>query len=195
MKNEGPPLELLTRRLAETPSEFLLEPRLGQSDGIHVEAVAGDLLRALGAGPLSAAASAALRGQSRERDRNRLRLALLGCWLLGEAWFAAQPEMAPRAEIWLTRGLADLAADLPAERCVSDGDRREELARLALAALDLRPAGETEAQARDRLNTLSSVERRRVVAAARAAEARAREVREAMARQAAYDAQMKSMRE
>jgi hypothetical protein len=51
----------------------------------------------------------------------------------------------------------------PAKRLVAGTDRREELARLCLRALGLRPAGETAAQAEDRLATLNSVERRRVL--------------------------------
>ncbi len=79
-------------------------------------------------------------------------------------------------------------------RC-SDPDRREELSRLCLRALNLRPAGETAAQAQDRLTTLNTVERQHVIAAARAAEERARQIREAMAKQAAEEAADKWSRE
>jgi hypothetical protein len=88
--------------------------------------------------------------------------------------------------------VADLAQ---APAFVTDPDRREELVRLALHAIDRHPAGETGAQAADRLTTLSTVERARVVAAARVAEARAREVREAMAKQAAEEAAAQYSRE
>lgn len=43
MNREGPPIESLTRRLAETPAEFLAEPRLGKSGEVHVAAVIADL--------------------------------------------------------------------------------------------------------------------------------------------------------
>ena len=42
-------LESLTRRLAETPEEFLAEPRIGQTGRAHVAAVVGDLLQLLNA--------------------------------------------------------------------------------------------------------------------------------------------------
>jgi hypothetical protein len=80
----------------------------------------------------------------------------------------------------------------PAEKFISDPDRREELARLCLKGLGLRPAGETEAQAQDRLGTLNTAERQRVIAAARAAEKRAQEIRDAMAREAARQAEIKA---
>jgi hypothetical protein len=89
----------------------------------------------------------------------------------------------------------ELATSVSAETCVSEPDRREELARVCLHHLGLRPAGESDAQANDRLTTISSSERRRVVAAARAAEQRARHIREEMAKQAARDAELKAMRE
>jgi hypothetical protein len=64
-----------------------------------------------------------------------------------------------------------------------------------LKSLGLRPAGESIAQAQDRLTTLSTAERQRVILAARQAEERARQIREAMAREAAREAEMKTMRE
>lgn len=194
MTREGPLLETLTRRLAETPPDFLAEPRLGVAGGVHVDAVAADLLYELGGRLPERQALAAFRGADPRRHRNRLRLILIACWLLHDPWFRARG-LAAAAQRLLERGLDELAEAVPAERCVADADRREETARLVLDVLGLRPAGETEAQARDRLTTLSSTERRRVIAAARAAEERAREIREAMARQAAYDAQAKAMRE
>jgi hypothetical protein len=90
---------------------------------------------------------------------------------------------------WLLEGLPPLAAVVASELFVSDGDRREELARALLDALGLLPAGETQAQSADRLRALSSVERARVIEATRAQQQRARELREQMvserARQAA----------
>lgn len=185
-----PALPRLTRRLAEAPPDFLLEPALGRHGVVHVSAVVSDLLRALGGAPLDPAQARAFE----TGDRNRLRVILLACWLLHDEAFRATG-VAARALPLLTSSLDELATLVPAEKLVTDPDRREELARLCLHGLGLRPAGEGEAEARDRLTTLSSAERQRVVAAARKAEERAREVREAMARQAAYDAQMKAMRE
>ena len=71
---------------------------------------------------------------------------------------------------------------------MTDGDRREELVRLCLSELGIRPAGETVDEATDRLNTLDSVERVNVVRKTRKAEARARKIREEMARKRAEEA-------
>ena len=54
-----------------------------------------------------------------------------------------------------------------------------------LARLRFRPQGESVAQATDRLSALSGIERKRLLAASRAAEARARAIREALIRKQA----------
>ena len=111
------------------------------------------------------------------------------CWLLHDDWFLGRPKLA--AAMWkLFAGeeLSRLAVHVRPEKCVNDPDRREELVRICLRGLALRPKGETDAQAADRLTTLDSAERDRVLRATAAAEKRAREVREEMAAARARDA-------
>jgi hypothetical protein len=99
-----------------------------------------------------------------------------------------------------------LAQVASAAAFVQDEDRREELVRLCLSGLGLVPDGETPNQAEDRLTALSSVARVRAVAAAKEKlrlakeeaereEARARQVREELARKAAEEAAAKGSRE
>ena len=195
MNREGPPLEALTRRLAECPPEFLGEPRIGRGGTVRVAAVVSDLLREFGAEPLAAGEAAIFQSENALADRNRLALTLLGCWVLHDAWFRDRPELAPAARMLLAQGLLELASTTPAGQFFSDADRREELARVCLRELGLRPAGETIAQAQDRLATLNAAERARVVQAARRAEERAREIREAMRQRAEEEANAKVMRE
>jgi hypothetical protein len=195
MLSDGPVLESLTRRLAATPAEFLAEPRLGAAGQVHVPAVVTDLLRDLGGPPLTPAQLAVFQPADARRHRNWLGLVLVACWLLHDPWFRERAAFGPAAADFLTGGLAALAAHVQAPRFVADPDRREELARLALRGLGLRPAGETDAQAEDRLTTLSTLERERVVRAARQAEERARAIREAMAARAAEEAAAQYSRE
>jgi hypothetical protein len=195
MNQEGPALETLTRRLAECPPEFLAEPRIGGLGSIQVAAVVSDLLRELGGSPLTPAEAAAFQSDRPKTDRNRLSLALLGCWVLHDLWFRARPGTAAIAQRFLAEGLIELAQATPAGHFVSDPDRREELARVCLRELGLRPAGETLAQANDRLMTLNAAERARVVKAARKAEQRAADIREAMRCRAEEEANAKATRE
>ena len=58
MNNEGPPLQSLTRRLADCPAEMLAEPRIGAAGAVHVAAVVADLLSDLGGRPPTPAEAA-----------------------------------------------------------------------------------------------------------------------------------------
>jgi hypothetical protein len=131
----------------------------------------------------------------READRNRLRLAAVVIWLLAEESFAnSLASLAPVMDL-LTARTAELAATGKAEAYVADPERREELARTALAALAILPASETEAQAADRLSAVSAAERNRLLNASRDAEERARAIREALVRKAAEESADKYTRE
>ena len=188
--DEGPQLESLTRRLAECPADFMAAPRdRGGKGEVYIAAIVFDLLRELGGAPLTPQQLDGFefkRGDAR-RERN-LRVVLVAAWLLYDPWFRSRSRFAPAAYELLASGLDDVAAIVPPQAFINDADRREELARLCLQALGLRPAGETESQAADRLTTLDSVERAHVIREARAAEARARQIREEMARKAAEEA-------
>jgi hypothetical protein len=187
MNQEGPLLETLTRRLSECPSEFLEEPRGAPSGGrVETAAVVSDLLRDLGGEMLTLQEAAAF-GYKAQGKRERLQLVLISCWLLHDSWFLSNKRHQGVLK-FLAEGLADLTDLVKPEKFVIDPDRREELVRLCLKALGLRPKGETLAQAQDRLATLNSVERARVIREAQAAEERARAIREEMARKAAEEA-------
>ncbi len=195
MKMEGPQLEILTRRVAECPVDFLAEPRIGAAGSIPVAAIVSDLIRDLGGDPLTLRQSTGFSKGDAKIGRNHLRLVLITCWLFHDPWFLNRKECANLLYLFLTGPLTDLSATTAAEKFVSEPDRREELVRFCLKELDLRPAGETIAQAQDRLATLSTAERRRVIRAAREAEERARAIREAMVRRAADEAAAKASRE
>ncbi|MGH7294631.1 MAG: hypothetical protein ACRELB_06855 [Polyangiaceae bacterium] len=190
---EGPDLASLTHRLAECPPEFLEEPRIGAAGTVVVAAVVFDLLQDLGG---TGQADVALPFSSDDpSDRNAMRIVLVSCWLLRDDWFRAHKNLGARALAFLAEEPQVLATVVDVGRFVTDPDRREELARHALARLGLRPRGETEEQAADRRTALDSGERRRVIEATRAAEERARKVREELAKKAAEEAAAKATRE
>lgn len=193
LDREGPPLAALLHRLAETPKDFLSEPHIRAAGQIHVDAVVGDLLGSFGVD---------VGAQDLERfvgrgpaDRNVLAVTLLISWMLADPWFASAAPAETELLRLLGDGASELAAATPARKFVDDPDRREELVRVTLAALGYRPAGETVAQAEDRLTSLSTAERARVVEAARAAELRARQIREALRKKAAEESADKWTRE
>jgi hypothetical protein len=187
VSTDGPELELLTHYLAECPPDFLALPRVGSEGEVEVLAVVGDLLRDIAGDPLRRTTDTAFHGGARS-DRNRLRLILVVCWLLHHDWFLHCPELTDPVFALLKRGLDELAGALNAESCVSDPDRREELVRHCLDKLGLRPLGETEAQAKDRLTSLDSIERARVIRAAEATRTRQRRIQEELQRKAREEA-------
>lgn len=193
MQTPGPPLETLLRRVSDTPPDFLDAPRIGASGTVWVAAVVNDLL-ALGPGRASLQELQRFEGRGLA-DLERLRIVLVLAWLLAEDGF----RRVPLSQVDLLRGLDEAATELASLAAVNkylhDDDRREELVRVLLARLDLRPAGETVEQATDRLSALSATERRRLLQASRAAEARARAIREALVKKAAEESADKWTRE
>jgi hypothetical protein len=194
---EGPPAQALADRLARCPEDFLAEPRMGDAGMVDTAAVVSDLLVELGGEAVPSGKSA---GRFRPRnpvpgDRNRLQAVLVACWLLHDEAFRATAGLAPAAAGLLDADVAGLAELVPARAFVADPDRRQELARRALDALGLRPAGESEPQAADRLQSLDSVQRARVLADTRAAAQRAEEIRQAMLAAAAAEAAARAMPE
>lgn len=189
---EGPLLELLLGRLANTPRDFCDAPRIGERGALHVDALVFDLCRELTT-PCTLAELAPFQ-TSKAGDANWLNLVAIACWLLAAPELQAQLNKTTVLPL-LADTLAQMAAEYAADKYLHDPERREELVRIALAALGLRPAGESEAQAQDRLQALSSTERRRILAAARETEKRAREIREALIQKAAAEAADKYTRE
>lgn len=168
----------LTRRLADTPQDFLADPAT-----VAVPAVVSDVLLMAGGAALDAAEA-----EPFEADEPRWRRAVLvTCWLLADpALLACGPEALVK---WLTsHDLVMLAQLVDPLRFTQDSDRREELARLTLRALSLQPSDETPAQSADRLSTVDSVRRQAVLVAAKEAEERAAAVRKAMEEQRAKEA-------
>ncbi|MGK2858826.1 MAG: hypothetical protein ACSLFQ_16635 [Thermoanaerobaculia bacterium] len=192
MPGAGPPIELLTHRLSETPSDFLLPVLASDKGAVKLTAIVSDLLCDLGGKPLSPAEAK----QYDSRDKGaaeELRLVLITCWLLHDPWFTERGTFSQKVCLLLNGGLASITKVVKAEKFVADPDRREELARLCLAALDLIPEGENEFQARDRLTTLSSVERQHVLAETRRLQQqqeadRRRQIKEEMEKRKAAEA-------
>jgi hypothetical protein len=124
--------------------------------------------------------------------------ALLFAWLLADPWFHRNAgTKVSQKRVWSTFTTLAVAhgGESSAGEWHGDPKRREEIVRSMLAMLELLPEGETEAQADDRLTRVSSAQRKRLLAAAREAEARAEVVREALAAKAAQEAADKYTRE
>lgn len=190
----GPALEPLLRRLRETPPDVLDPPWRAGKGRVHVAAVVHDvfLLRDPVAPP---ALLARFAGEARDVDANTLSLAAVVAWLLADdAWQAGGVDAGSLAPLFAD-AVPALAAAAPVARYVDEPERQEELVRTVIARTGRVPDGETAAQAADRLASVSGVERRRLLDASRAAEERARAIREALAKKAAEESADKWTRE
>jgi hypothetical protein len=193
MSTEGPPLETLTRRLAETPAPFLGEPRVRGKGTLVVPALVRDVLTRLGL-ETGVAELERFSINNPTTERNPRMLTQILCWLLADEAFAGRFNTDKLLKLLYEEANA-LAAAVPAREYVDNGERREELARLALRQVNLRPAGESKNVAEDRWLGVSTRERLRLDSASKAAEARARAIRESLARQAAEESADKWSRE
>jgi hypothetical protein len=153
----------------ETPPQFRAEPE-GFSGGIvRVRAVVGDLFETLaGRLPDDAFLGAFVPSALDKAERNRMLWVLAACRLFWHSAFrAAASGKGPAAEAALRRfflqELPMLASAAPVEGLLKDEERREELIRRGLRALDMRLPGEGEVEARDRLKQVDSVERQRLL--------------------------------
>ncbi len=190
----GLSLEWLLRRLLDVPPDFLDPPRRGKEGRVHVAAVVNDMLASHGE-TTPAALLATLSGDLPGVTAGQLTLSAVLAWLLADARWVEAGAVPAAMPALFSDAIPALAAEAEASRYVFEPDRREELVRTALSRLALLPEGETANQAADRLASVSGVERRRLLEASRAAEERARAIREALARKAAAESADKWSRE
>jgi len=191
MTKSALPIAALCRRLSECPAVFLEPPKIGGRGTVDTVAVVTDTIRALGGEFPSERDCRAVLEKGRKETvpafENRLRFIALTCWILMDPSFQDRPGAAKASHGFVLKGWGDLPTLVSAEEAVRVPERREELVRRVLTALEILPAGETRAQAEDRLAALDSVEARRVMEESRAAQARNKAVIEAMRRKKAEE--------
>ncbi len=168
-------VERLCRRLAETPAAFLRPVVAGKKgDMVHVQAVIADFFRVRST---RSPTLSELEVFQRPTDRNKkskrrkarhLQLSLITSWLLADEVFGRLPDT--RLLELFHNGLKDLSGLVMPRAFLEDADRREELVRVCLRKFKIRPKGETRVDADDRLETLDSVRRDRLMRRARARE-------------------------
>ena len=201
MKNPGPPLEAMIDHLILIPGEFL-EGNQKSADPviINVPAIVNDLLLDLGGVPLrdeEILKHFPGKKESKSDKNNYTGLVSILCYIYEYNFFTEKKSGSEQIKSFLlSQKLIELSkAVKSADEFITDPDRREELCRVALNVLNYYPDGENEKNAMDRLNTLDSVERKKILIKTEEAQKRARELREAMMRQEAEEAASKMSRE
>lgn len=184
---EGPDINLLHHRLTEFPKEWL-NPQLPSYFYALVHDAVYDLSASVNASDLA-------RFNRPYKQCEWYRATLLMTYFIMDSSFKGL-----RFELALLLDAFEITAQELAQAgtnnvYIDDVDRREEFIRVVLSALNLRPKGETENQAEDRLQAVSSSERMKVLNAAKVAEQRAHDLRVALAKKKAKAAADKMTRE
>jgi hypothetical protein len=195
----GPSITYLTERLIKTPEEFLMPPVMisgtKKTGKINTGAVISDLLFDTGGNFLNEEEIKFFELDYEKNASNYLNIVLIICYLFHDNWFQVNAQYSQKILKFLKEDLFELANIVNYELFVTDSERREELARLCLYKIGLIPEGENENIAADRLITLNSIERRKIIEGTRAAYLRAQKIREAIAKKAAEEAASKMSRE
>ena len=198
--DNGPDLFYLLQRLQSCPNEFLLSPILlsqpkNYKGEIQTASVVNDLLLDLGLSEDPKIIFNTLQLKHSAENVNYLQLVLITSYLIGDNWFLQSKKYGLKAKELFLNKLKPLALLVEAKQFVLDSERREELVRFCLKELNLKPNGESETHANDRLTTINSIERQKLIEESKAAQKRAQELREAIARQEAEEAASKWNRE
>lgn len=207
MKNPGPPIEVLIDRLISIPEDFTI-----RTSGINysvteisLPALVNDLLIDNGGIPLNDVEITKLlsdkksgkTGSSTRQKDNYPGLAAILCYIYEDHFFTDKKNSAESIKKFL---LSDELHELSkavesADEFISDPDRREEICRRALDALNYYPLGENEKNSEDRLLTLDSIERKKILIKTIEAQKRAKDIHDAMIQKEAEEAASKMSRE
>jgi hypothetical protein len=196
----GPSITYLTERLLKTPEIFCQPPVMKTSSGktvgkTSVIAVVSDLIYDM---------TGIFPGTDDLRDFeliyeknnvNLLSIILIACHLFHDVWFLKHPEIAKNMVTFLKHGLTELSKIVNFKDFITDDERREELVRLCLHHSGVIPEGENKNTAFDRLTTLDSIERMKVIEETKKSYKRIMEIRQAIAEKEAIEAASKMTRE
>ena len=179
----GPPVSELIHYIKQCPPDFLKAPVLKGQGEVYTEALVNDIWRFL---RKQTVAPAKIDLKADQRSSEELLLIQICCWLATHPFFAGvSPEW---FESLVHKGFKDVAGLVKPELWLSDEERAEELSRIVLREARVVPEGESKEEAEDRLDSVDTVKRRKVLEESKAAIERAREIRRRMAEAKAREA-------
>lgn len=195
--DKGPSISYIDLRLSEIPPIFIDKPEI--IDGFTTTSIIlSDLLYEIEDRPLSRIETDKF-FNSIKSDINHLKIIQIICYILNDNWFRnyfkSNKNKINSIKSFLFTDLTEYSKINKAERFVYDGEGREELSRLLFKSLSLIPEGETETEAKDRLVSIDSIERKKVIELSKQSQKRIKELREALERKEAEEAASKMSRE
>ena len=187
----APDLIELTRRVSECPPDFLTACQ-GERGAERIVAIIADHFRDQSRTTyptsLNELFATLLQTKVDPSFERYLQVLSIVAWLLHDHYFVSRQDLTiPASEIVTHNYFKRLSELVHPQQMIADPDRREELVRFCLDQFGIYPRGETATQSADRLISLNSVERQRILQATADAQKRAREIREAMTRKQALE--------
>jgi len=198
---EGPSLHEIMHHVSSIPSVFFISPMDSIYGGsnrmeINIPAIISDLIFDMGGDIPSPQSLSFFLKHPKNTNLNFLRITAICCYIFTYDWFILNGISTSKVLLFLRDNkLIDLAEIVDYNEFIQDMERREEIVRFCLDGIDLFPKGENKIIAKDRLTTLDSIERKRIIEKSRKAQERSRQLREAMARKRAQEAASKMTRE
>jgi hypothetical protein len=195
---ETPELYYFMQRLQNTPIQILeysLTSKESDVKSINPISIIKDLLYDFG---LSFSEWNSIQIPINPNDsiqENYLRTLLIFVYLLNDPFFKSRSIRFLKLKDLLFQKVRSYSNIIKSRDWIYDLERREETIRITLQALDLRLKNESFNQSQDRLLSIDSIEREKMISETRKAQARAKELRERLERQEAEEAASKYNRE
>lgn len=188
MKTEGPGLIELLYHMETTPFEFLLKPQMvaeGEKTGkIDTKALFFDVVRKISLEEPERSCGEVFDNAG----ENYLLMVQVMCRFFLYPWFEGRKELLKGVYNLVSEELPFYCRYVHAEKVISNVEKREEFCRLALTACDCRPSGETDIQALERFESVSTVRRTETIRKTLNSIRRIKAIRKKMAEDAAREA-------
>ena len=185
-------LSYLLKRISETPKEFFNPvvkkgKKIGKNE-INLGAIVNDLIFDHGGNYMIISAIDSFFENKNKDNLNYLKIVSILVYLFyDESFMIEKCDYKKIFGFLKSPKLKELSRIVDYREFLEDQERKEELARLALEALGFLPKGETQKKAKDRLTTLDSIERKKIMEKTRIAQEKARKLREALAKKKAEE--------
>lgn len=193
---QGPPILVLMQRLLQTPREFLFSPlfelsptRKNLKNSIYLPALYSDLCFFISNEFANPEDLKFFKLENNSQNINLLNIYALAVYLLHFPFFQNKPFLKSKLQVLFEKKLVAYNEILKAEKFIIDSEKREEFCRFILYHLGYIPESETERYALERLTSLDSIERIKLISDARRAQiAREEAIREAIRKREAEEA-------
>ena len=179
--------ELVTH-LKKCPEIFLKPSNLLARDGLDSIALISDTYRMVSAIFLKKELNVPAKINFNSIDDNYWKAIHISCWLLYHHSFRNKPALENKLRLFWFEELYHVTQYVKYKEWITDEERAEEMVRLLLLCFEILPNGESIAEAADKLSSISSVDRQKVLRQSYEAHERIMNIKREMAEKKAREA-------